>query len=187
MNGLLPLIVVGIGVAVASVTDVCRFKVYNALTFPVFFGGVAYGAIQGGWPGLGFALAGAFAGFGILLVPYLMGGLGAGDVKFVMAMGTWIGAAFLLPAILVGCLVVFVYYFLFIARRHGFSGVVENVRLMVMRLSCFGRNLALNDQYESVQSASRSGESDNHGRLIPFSATMSVGILIVIIIEKLLV
>ena len=73
MEGNLPFVVVGIGIAIAFVTDFFRFKVYNSLTFPVFFGGLAYGAVNGGWPGLGFALAGAFAGFGILLIPYLMG------------------------------------------------------------------------------------------------------------------
>lgn len=182
MEGILPFVVVGIGIVVASVTDFCRFKVYNALTFPLFFGGLAYGAVNAGWPGLGFALAGAFAGFGILLIPYLMGGLGAGDVKFVMAMGTWIGAAFLLPAILIGCAVVFVYYMVVVARRQGITGLAENLQLMVSRLSCFGRNLALNDQFESVQSAAQSMESKHHGRLIPFSAMMSVGIVIALVI-----
>jgi prepilin peptidase CpaA len=183
MEGVFPLLVIGVGITIASVTDFYRFNVYNALTFPVFFGGLAYGAIFGGWSGLGFALAGAFCGFGILLVPYLLGGLGAGDVKFVMAMGTWLGAAYLLPAILIGCGVVFVYYLLVVARRQGMAGMAANIQLMAMRLSCFGKNLALNDQFESVQSAARTPESRNHGRLIPFSAMMSVGILIALLIR----
>ncbi len=181
---LIPLIVVLSGIAVASFTDFRQFKVYNLLTFPLFFGGLAYGVINGGLSGLGFAFAGAFTGFGILLIPYLMGGLGAGDVKFVMAVGTWIGAGMLLPAILIGCLVVFAYYLIVVARRQGLTGVAHNVQLMVARLSCFGRNLALNDQFETVQSTSNNIESDSRGRLIPFSAMISVGIIIAFIFAK---
>ena len=71
---------------------------------------------------------------------------------------------------------------LVVAKRQGITGIAQNIQLMVMRLSCFGRNLALNDEYESVQSAARTVESSNHGRLIPFSAMMSIGILIALVV-----
>jgi prepilin peptidase CpaA len=186
MDGVIPLLVVAIGVVVSTFTDVTRFKVYNRLTFPIFFGGLAYGLILGGLSGLGFAMAGAFTGFGILIIPYLMGGLGAGDVKFVMAMGSWIGASALLPAIIIGCLVLFIYYGVVIARQRGFAGLMMNMQLMMMRMSCFGKNLAMTDNFESVQSAANSPDSENRGRLIPFSAMMSIGIVAVLIIANLL-
>ena len=184
MDGVLPFLVVISGALIGSFTDLTRFKVYNVVTFPIFFGGITYGLLDGGWNGLLFALAGSFIGLGVLLIPYLMGGLGAGDVKFVMAMGSWIGVAALLPAILVGCGVLILYYFIVIARRQGIGGLSHNIQLMMMRLSCFGRNLALNDQFESVQTACGSKHSESRGRLIPFSAMMSIGILIVLIITK---
>ncbi len=101
MSTVIPIVVVGTGMVVASITDVQKFKVYNNLTFPIFFAGLLFGIVQAGWGGFGTALAGAAIGFGILFIPYLMGGVGAGDVKFVMAMGSWIGPGLLLPAIIV--------------------------------------------------------------------------------------
>jgi prepilin peptidase CpaA len=183
---MIPFAVVAVGVSIASFTDVTRFKVYNKLTFPIFFGGLLYGLLTTGISGLGVAFAGAMVGFGILIIPYLMGGLGAGDVKFMMAMGSWIGVEALLPAIIIGCLAVFVYYGVVIGRQQGFAGLVMTLQLMMMRLSCFGRNLAMNDEFESVQDAANSPDSKNRGRLIPFSAMMSVGIIAALVISKLI-
>ena len=185
MDSSFSVVVISIGLAVATFTDFTRFKVYNLLTIPLFFAGLAYGLIMSGWAGLLFAFLGAFTGFGILLVPYLLGGLGAGDVKFVMAMGTWVGPAVLLPAILIGCVVVFAYYLIVIAGRDGARGVVSDIQLMFYRMSSFGKNFALNDQFETVQSAANSDGSLNKGRLIPFSAMMSVGILIALALGKI--
>lgn len=46
------------------------------------------------WPG---AIAGAVAGFGFLLIFYVTGLMGAGDVKFAGALGLWVGLQALLP------------------------------------------------------------------------------------------
>ena len=42
--------------------------------------------------GLTEALAGAALGFALLVGPYAIGGMGAGDVKALMALGAWLGA-----------------------------------------------------------------------------------------------
>ncbi len=184
-NDVVPILVVLVCSVIASFTDISRFKVYNTLTIPCFLGGLIYGLVINGWAGLGFALGGSLAGFFILLLPYLMGGLGAGDVKFVMAIGSWIGPYFLLPAIIVGCFVVFAYFLVAMGRKHGKAGVVYSLKSMFLRLSCFGRNLAFNDQYETVQEINQRSEEEKRGRLIPFSAMMSCGVAVVLLIAVL--
>lgn len=176
------LITVAVALVIGSFTDFTRFKVYNLLTFPVFLTGIAYHCLNSGLPGLGFALAGALLGLGVLLIPYLMGGLGAGDVKFVMSLGAWTGPAFLVPAILAGCLAIFAYYMIVVASKQGGIAVWQNINLMLFRLSTFGRNLVMNDQFESVQSAALNHDSPNRGRLIPFSAMMSIGVVLVFVV-----
>lgn len=47
-----------------------------------------------GWAG---ALGGAAVGFGVLLLLYATGLMGAGDVKFAGALGLWVGSAPLMP------------------------------------------------------------------------------------------
>ena len=70
--------------------------VYNWLTYPAILAGLALGALQGSAAGdtaagltdhiLGFGF-----GFGILLVAYLLGGMGGGDVKLMGAVGALLG------------------------------------------------------------------------------------------------
>jgi Flp pilus assembly protein protease CpaA len=175
-----PLIVVLSCALVASITDVSKFKVYNVLTIPCFFSGLVYGLGTGGSSGLLMALFGALLGLTILLIPYLMGGLGAGDVKFVMAIGTWLGPTLLVPAILVGCAATFCYFLVFVGRVQGWRGVLQSVQLLALRLTAFGKSFACVDAYESVQDVARSGNA--RGRLIPFSAMVSVGIVVSLIV-----
>jgi prepilin peptidase CpaA len=99
---------------------------------------------------LGFALCGALLGLTILLIPYLMGGLGAGDVKFVMAVGTWIGPTLLIPAILIGCVATICYFLVFIGRAQGWRGVFMSVQLLGLRLSAFATPVRA-DAFESFK------------------------------------
>ena len=41
--------------------------------------------------GVGWGLLGLAVGFGVLIVPWLMHGMGAGDVKLMAAIGCWLG------------------------------------------------------------------------------------------------
>lgn len=94
---------------VAAILDYRTKKLPNWLTVPGFVAALVYhavmGASTGGWTGLGWALAnalGGFAvGFGILLVLWLIGSGGAGDVKLMGALGAWLGAAATLQVFLV--------------------------------------------------------------------------------------
>ncbi len=72
-------------------SDVRRLRIPNWLTFPAFFGALALAFASSGLPGLGSALAGAGVAFGVLLVPYALRWLGAGDVKAAMVMGALFG------------------------------------------------------------------------------------------------
>ncbi len=180
MVGIIPILVVLGCAVVASITDVSKFKVYNLLTFPCFLSGLVYGVCVGGWQGLWFALVGSLFGLTILLIPYLMGGLGAGDVKFVMAIGSWLGPTLLVPAILIGCVATVGYFLLFVGRAQGWRGVLQSLHLLALRMSVFGKNFACADSFESVQDVANG--PNPHGRLIPFSAMISLGIVVSLII-----
>jgi prepilin peptidase CpaA len=82
------LIVAGL---VATITDLRAMRIPNWLTFPLFFGGLAYSAITGGLPGLGTSLGGAAIAGGLFLAAYIIAGGGAGDAKMMMAIGAWLG------------------------------------------------------------------------------------------------
>lgn len=82
--------------------DLTRRKIPNLLTLPFMIAGLLYHALFGGWGGLWFALAGLLAGLALLLLPFALGGVGGGDVKYLGAAGALQGASFVVAAFLVG-------------------------------------------------------------------------------------
>jgi prepilin peptidase CpaA len=71
----------------ASVLDVRERRIPNWLTGPAILAGLALHSFASGWSGLAdSALAGLIAG-GIFLIFFLAGGMGAGDVKLMTAVG----------------------------------------------------------------------------------------------------
>lgn len=90
--------------AVSVVTDLKQRVIYNWVTFPAMLLGLGLAALERGWPGLGWALVGLFLGGGLLLVPYIMGGMGGGDVKLLAALGALGGPVFAVKVTLYACL-----------------------------------------------------------------------------------
>jgi prepilin peptidase CpaA len=77
-------------------TDLKSRKIYNKVIFPSLVLTLGSHLLIGGWPALGSALIGFLIGLGILLVPYLLGGIGAGDVKLLALIGAIKGVTFVL-------------------------------------------------------------------------------------------
>jgi prepilin peptidase CpaA len=85
---------------ICVITDVQKRKIYNSVLLPFLLVGVVIHGVMGGFIGLSFAIAGAGVGFGILFIPYLLGGMGAGDVKLLAVIGALKGMSFVLMAAL---------------------------------------------------------------------------------------
>ncbi|MEW6771805.1 MAG: prepilin peptidase [Bacillota bacterium] len=99
----MPLDALVIAVALVSIaTDLYRRRIYNAVLFPAVIFALGYRAVGGGWAGLEEGLAGLGAGVGLLLIPYLAGGVGAGDVKLLGTVGACGGPLFALHTFLAG-------------------------------------------------------------------------------------
>ena len=76
----------------AVVSDLRTRRIPNWLTVSAFAAGLVYHIATGGLEGLLFSLGGFATGFGTLLILWLMGGGGGGDVKLMGAVGAWLGA-----------------------------------------------------------------------------------------------
>jgi prepilin peptidase CpaA len=85
--------------ATAAVCDARFKKLPNLLTVPAFVGAILFhvvsgallGGVQGAFSQFLFAMGGFATGFGILLVMWMIGSGGGGDVKFMGALGAWLG------------------------------------------------------------------------------------------------
>lgn len=85
---------------ICAYTDLKRRRIYNVVVYPALVISIFTHLIFGGWEGLLFALTGFGTGLALLLIPYLMGGMGAGDVKLMALIGAMKGTAFILTAFL---------------------------------------------------------------------------------------
>lgn len=110
-----------------AVIDLRSQKIPNLITYPTMLIALSHHWFIKGLDGLLFGLGGLVVGIGVLLIPYLMGGMGAGDAKLMGAVGGVIGAkavliAFILTAIVGG---VYALVLILIYRRH-FRGFFKN-------------------------------------------------------------
>jgi prepilin peptidase CpaA len=102
----------------ASLTDIAHRRIPNVITYPLAACGLVFHFASAGTNGLIFALTGIIAGATMLLPFYLMGGMGAGDVKLMAASGSILGPAGIFTAALYSALAGGLYALL-VLWRHG--------------------------------------------------------------------
>src|SRR5664280_2755919 len=76
--------------------DLRTRRIPNYLTLGTAVAGLAFNFMGQGLSGLTNGLLGMLLGFFLLILPYLWGGMGAGDVKAMAALGAWLGPQFTL-------------------------------------------------------------------------------------------
>jgi prepilin peptidase CpaA len=106
----------------AAVFDLRYQKIPNALTFPTILIALAYAGFARGLDGLLFSAGGLVLGMGILIVPYLMGGMGAGDVKLLGAVGAILGPLGVVNAFVLTAFIGVIYAGLFVLLRYRRTG-----------------------------------------------------------------
>jgi prepilin peptidase CpaA len=77
--------------SIGSVHDVRERRIPNFVTGPAILAGLMLHTISGGWSGLGDSTLAGFIAGGIFLIFFLAGGMGAGDVKLMAAVGCFAG------------------------------------------------------------------------------------------------
>lgn len=120
---------------IATIIDLRTFKIPNLVTLPAVAGAIAYYTGMHGFSGLLFSLAGLGTGLLLLLIPYLMGGIGGGDVKLMGTVGAFLGAKATLFAFLFIGVIGGVYALMTMVRhRHLFKGFLKNQQATLYNL-----------------------------------------------------
>lgn len=167
--------VVVVAALVSAVTDLRSFKVYNVVTLPLFLLGVLYNTTLCGWAGLTGSLLGAACGFGLPFVGYVLGQVGAGDVKLMAGFGAWLGALVAFEIFLAATIVGGVVALVIIVCR---SSLCQRAWSVVCRILTLRLRSPDNHRTEEAR------EKDNaHGRVIPFGFAAFIGSVIVLFYE----
>jgi prepilin peptidase CpaA len=168
----LPVYIVLGAALVAAVTDVWKFKVHNLLTLPVLVSGLIYHGFTGGLSGLGWSLLGVLFGFGLLFVFYLMGGMGAGDVKLLAAIGAWLGMPLTFFVFLASALAAGLYAIGLMLRYDRGRDTWIDLQILWHRMRALGRHFAAEDRVEFELR-----RPEHRRRVIPFAAMVALGLI----------
>lgn len=85
---------------IAAIIDIRVQKIPNVLTFPAMLTALTFHSVTGGFKGFVFSAEGLALGIALFLIPYVMGGMGAGDAKLMGAIGAIVGPR----AVVLACL-----------------------------------------------------------------------------------
>jgi prepilin peptidase CpaA len=166
---------------IAAVTDITRFKVYNLLTLPLLVAGLVYHGMMGGPGGLAMSVVGMVLGAAILLVFYVMGGMGAGDVKLMAALGAWLGLPAIFYVFLASALAAGAYALVMMVAYGSTGEIVVNLKIIWYRVGAVVRHLGSEDQIEREMQ-----RPDRRRRVIPFAAMIAIGIIGLVLMSWLM-
>jgi prepilin peptidase CpaA len=134
--------------ALCAVSDIRSNKIFNIVTIPFAISAVALHAFNNGLDGLLFSTEGMATGIALIVLPYIMGGMGAGDVKLMGAVGSFLGAKATLGAFLFIALAGGIYSLaLILIRRDVFKGFFSE-KLLVLS------SMVMLRQYVPIQTES---------------------------------
>src|SRR5262249_2150922 len=121
---------------------------------------------------LAVSFLGALCGFGLLLPMYLIGGMGAGDIKLMAAVGAWLGLPLTFYVFIAASLAAGIYALIVMAWYHRTEETWINLKIVWHRLSALTRHLGSEDRIETEV-----GRHDRRGRIIPFAAMIALGVV----------
>jgi len=133
MNILITITLIIVVVAAASI-DVRKRKIPNWVTLPSAMTGVLLNFSFFGFRGLLSAIFGILAGFFLLFFVYLMGGMGAGDVKLMAVIGAFLGPWLVFVAFIWMALAGGILALCLILWRRAFRQTFQNIKTILLTL-----------------------------------------------------
>lgn len=115
----------------AAVTDLRKCKIPNWITMSAMASGLLGHAFIDGIPGTLFSLKGLGLGFTLFLLVYVLGGMGAGDVKMLAAGGSFIGPEGVLSAGLLAMLLGGLYAIAIMISHWGVRGTLTQMAMIL--------------------------------------------------------
>lgn len=102
---------------IACMIDTRTGKIPNLLTFPSMIAALGYHSFASGFQGFLFSTEGILVGIALFLIPYFIGGMGAGDAKLMGVVGAVLGPKGVFIAALLTSVIGGIYAVMVILRR----------------------------------------------------------------------
>ncbi|MCC7293861.1 MAG: prepilin peptidase [Phycisphaerales bacterium] len=160
------------GVLLASWIDYSQRRVPNWLNAALLAAGLIAQGVFNGTAGVGDGLMGMLVGFGLLIVPWLMHGMGAGDVKLMAAIGAWFGPAMTFYSFALGAII------------GGVAAVVMILSTRRLKHACSNLGVILAKCSNTKTMFSDFGSAKSFGatsQLLPYGVPLTAGSLIMLV------
>lgn len=158
------LLIISIVAMTVIITDYRSQRIPNGITYPTMVFAVIYHFLMSGQSGMLSSLGGLMLGISLLLIPYLMGGIGAGDVKFLGALGALTGPSGVFYIALYAALAGGVYAIIFMIVNNEFG------KRLVWKYFSMIRNYLLTRQFVSDDL-----HIDRNGPKLCYGIAISIG------------
>jgi prepilin peptidase CpaA len=160
------------GVLLASWIDYRARKVPNWLNAALALTGFLAQYHFNGVPGLSTGALGLLVGLGVLIVPWAMHGMGAGDVKLMAAIGVWFGPMMTLIAFCVGALIGGVVAVIMILSTGRLCSAATNLQTILVKVS------STKTMFSDFGAARSFGDSS---QLLPYGVPLTAGSLVILL------
>ncbi|MFC1501236.1 prepilin peptidase [Elusimicrobiota bacterium] len=151
-------------ILISSLTDIIYRKVFNSVTLSAIILGVFLNLSLYGPSGLKKAFLGLLIGFLILFPVYLLGGIGAGDVKFTAAVGAIMGMKFVFFGILYGAVIAGLCSLILLLLKKNLKATISDIFGRILLFFTFKKQHYLKFEKSSLY--------------LPYAALLSIGMLI---------
>jgi prepilin peptidase CpaA len=159
------------GILLASWIDYSQKRVPNWLNALLIVTGLVVQGCYFGTAGLTAGFWGLLTGFGLLIVPWLMHGMGAGDVKLMAAIGVWLGPLLTLYSFALGAVI------------GGVAAVVMILSTGRLRMACVNIGVILAKVSTPQAIFSEVGSAKSFGttsQLLPYGVPLTAGTLLIL-------
>lgn len=161
------------GVISCGIIDGKKYIIPNALTLPLIVFGLIYQGIYGDWGSMLLSLA---ASAGIGLFGWLSGGLGAGDVKLLAALGVWLKLPDLVLVVIMASALGSLWGVAKLARAGQLRGTFSSFITAIKLFPVLGLG--------GLATSTARGETDSM-HVVPFGSFLAAG-LVILTASKLL-
>jgi len=120
-----------LGLIGAVVFDWKTRKIPNGLTLSLALCGLMFQWMQFGFAGLTSGMSGLVVGGFLLFLPFALGGMGAGDVKLLAAVGAWTGPWGVVQVFLAAAIAGSLLCLAEAARQKKLSKILKNIRARI--------------------------------------------------------
>lgn len=136
---------------ICLITDIKSRKILNIVTLPTIVFGLLYGVFTTGIEGVLFSGKGFLVGLFLLLIPFLLGGMGAGDVKLMAAIGALMGTSFVIYSFMYTAIIGGIIGLILIVKSKGFINTIKSFFFNVFFLrSSLGSTLITKNNKSSI-------------------------------------